>query len=168
LVDKLHLSSRFIYQSHLVTADLSAPTPTLLNQLPFRPHKEVGKGYGTCFLRVLEAAYGNSEIHYEILSLYNFRPRVSSWFGGRLYTTIISWDLVFFCMQSNCRSLALCDVTVCFRPGCCLLHIRHIILCVPKGAWASAEWYRGEGQGTRGEFCNRTWNEVGRLRCTIR
>lgn len=76
---------------------------------------------------------------------------------------------LFFFFHANQGQLpGLCDVTVCFKPGCCLLHIRHIILCIPKGAWASAEWYRGEGQGTFREFCNRTWNEVGRLRCTIR
>lgn len=43
--------------------------------------------------------------------------------------------LFFLHAKWGCRSL--CDVTVCSKPGSCLLHIRHIISYVPKGAWAS-------------------------------
>lgn len=58
----MHLSSRSIHQSHLITADPSAPTPTLLSQSLVLSHKEVGKAMGLDSMRVFEAAYGNSEI----------------------------------------------------------------------------------------------------------
>lgn len=100
----MHLSSRSIHQSHLITADPSAPTATLLNQWPFRSHKEVGKGYGTWLLRVLKAAYGSSELPYgdssrSIFSALKFHKGL----GGDYIRRSFRW----ICFSvSSCKSSA--------------------------------------------------------------